>query len=232
MINKTIGILIYTKLIKDNDLYIRILSQNDEIISGIVYGGNSSKKINIYQNGYYLNFSHSKRNENRPNTIIAEINNPFMGSIIDNKYKLSCLLSIMSIINIAIVEGQKVKGIYKLIDNFLNKLINEKTWIKLYCKWIFDLLKIIGYEIDYKSNLDKKFFNINTQMFTEKNDDNVVIFPHKYLITDNKIDIDSLNVIFLIFEYILKNNHLINNNFSLPIPYIRFRKIILDYFKV
>ena len=169
--DKTIGILIYTKIIKDNDLYIRILSQNDEIISGIVYGGNSSKKKNIYQNGYYLKFSYSKRNENRPNTIIAEIHNPFMGSIIDDKYKLSCLLSIMSIINIVIVEGQKVKDIYKLIDNFLNKLISEKTWIRLYCKWIFDLLKIIGYEIDYKSNLNKKFFNISTQMFTEKNND-------------------------------------------------------------
>ncbi len=230
--DKTIGILIYTKIIKDNDLYIRILSQNDEIISGIVYGGNSSKKKNIYQNGYYLKFSYSKRNENRPNTIIAEIHNPFMGSIIDDKYKLSCLLSIMSIINIVIVEGQKVKDIYKLIDNFLNKLISEKTWIRLYCKWIFDLLKIIGYEIDYKSNLNKKFFNISTQMFTEKNNDNVVVFPHQYLISEKKIDINSLNIIFLIFEYILKNNHLMNNNYSLPIPYMRFRKIILDFFKI
>ena len=232
MMDKTIGILIYTKIIKDNDLYIRILSQNDEIISGIVYGGNSSKKKNIYQNGYYLKFSYSKRNENRPNTIIAEIHNPFMGSIIDDKYKLSCLLSIMSIINIVIVEGQKVKDIYKLIDKFLNKLISEKTWIRLYCKWIFDLLKIIGYEIDYKSNLNKKFFNISTQMFTEKNNDNVVVFPHQYLISEKKIDINSLNIIFLIFEYILKNNHLMNNNYSLPIPYMRFRKIILDFFKI
>ena len=32
------------KKIKDNDLYVKILSKNDKIDSGIVYGGNSSKK--------------------------------------------------------------------------------------------------------------------------------------------------------------------------------------------
>ena len=44
MLNKKIGIIIYTKLIKDNDLYIKIFSDNDDIVTGIVYGGNSSKK--------------------------------------------------------------------------------------------------------------------------------------------------------------------------------------------
>ena len=44
MENKTFGFLIYTKVSKDNDLYVKILSQNDDLISGIVYGGNSSKK--------------------------------------------------------------------------------------------------------------------------------------------------------------------------------------------
>ena len=42
------GIIIFSKKIKDYDLYIRILSSEDKLISGIVYGGNSSKKkINI-----------------------------------------------------------------------------------------------------------------------------------------------------------------------------------------
>ena len=52
MQTKVLGIILYSKLIKENDLYLKILSQNDQLISRIVYGGNSSKKKNIYQIGY------------------------------------------------------------------------------------------------------------------------------------------------------------------------------------
>ena len=44
MQNKLKGIIFYTKNIKDNDLFIKILSSNDYVNSGMVYGGNSSKK--------------------------------------------------------------------------------------------------------------------------------------------------------------------------------------------
>ena len=38
------GILIFAKIFKENDLYIKFLSNTDELISGIVYGGLSKKK--------------------------------------------------------------------------------------------------------------------------------------------------------------------------------------------
>ena len=44
MTDKLKGIIFYSKNIKDNDLFIKILSSNDEINQGMVYGGNSSKK--------------------------------------------------------------------------------------------------------------------------------------------------------------------------------------------
>ena len=47
MQNKTFGILLYKKKIKDNDLYVKFLSSDDNIVTGIVYGGNSRKKISI-----------------------------------------------------------------------------------------------------------------------------------------------------------------------------------------
>ena len=52
MQTKNFGILLYRKTIKENDLFVKILSKDDQIITGIVYGGNSSKKKNIYQIGY------------------------------------------------------------------------------------------------------------------------------------------------------------------------------------
>ena len=45
MTKKKEGIIVFLKKIKDNDIFIRILSNNDELVSGMVYGGNSSKKV-------------------------------------------------------------------------------------------------------------------------------------------------------------------------------------------
>ena len=48
MQTKNSGILLYRKVIKENDLLVKMLSKEDQIITGIVYSGNSSKKKLIY----------------------------------------------------------------------------------------------------------------------------------------------------------------------------------------
>ena len=87
MININEGIIVFLKKIKDYDLYIRILSSNDELISGIVYGGNSSKKKLIYQVGYFIEYSILQKNKNNLPTFNAEITKPFIGPIIIDQFK-------------------------------------------------------------------------------------------------------------------------------------------------
>jgi len=229
MLNKIFGIVLYTKKIKENDLYVKILSKNDTIISGIVYGGDSRKKKYIYQIGYFLNVSLSKKNINSPYIIESDIGKPFLAPIINDKYKIHCLLSIISLINVSIIEGQTVKNIYKITDEFINKLINKKKWIIYYCKWLFDLLKVIGYEIDYQSNTNKEYFDINLLGFTNIKKNNTFFFPHKFLSNKIKINYNDMKIIFLIFENICLNNHLNNSINKLPNNYINFKKIILNY---
>ena len=54
MTDKLKGLIFYSKNIKDNDLFVKILSSKDEVNQGIVYGGNSSKKkINISKRIFY-----------------------------------------------------------------------------------------------------------------------------------------------------------------------------------
>ena len=89
MQNKLKGLIFYTKNIKDNDLYIKILSSNDYINSGIVYGGNSSKKKSIYQKGYFIDFIYRKKNENSPSIFTAEICRPYIGNMYEDKFKLN-----------------------------------------------------------------------------------------------------------------------------------------------
>ena len=61
MQTKSDGLIIYSKIIKDYNLFIKILSSNDNIITGIIYGGNSSKKRLIYQLGYFIEFNQLKK---------------------------------------------------------------------------------------------------------------------------------------------------------------------------
>ena len=67
MIDKDEGIIVFSKKIKDNDLFIKVLSSKDKMISGMVYGGNSSKKkINISNWIFYRLFIISKEYKYSP----------------------------------------------------------------------------------------------------------------------------------------------------------------------
>ena len=105
------GILIHSKVFKDNDLLIKFLSDTDEVFSGIVYGGLSKNKKNITQLGFFLNFDVTYIGS-RPPSIKVELSKPYLSSIINDKYKLSCLLSVVSLINASVIEGQKINQIY------------------------------------------------------------------------------------------------------------------------
>ena len=226
MKSKKKGFIFFSKKIKDNDLYIKILSSGDEVNSGIVYGGNSSKKRSIYQQGYFINYSSNRKNENFPFVIIGEISKPFLGNIMNDKYKLNALLSILGLISVAMLEGQRLKGFYISVEDLYNNIINKKHWMIHYCEWLFYLLKIIGYEIDYKNN-NKKYFDIYKQEFNNEINKSSLLFPYDMFNKKKFVTYENIYRVFVIFESIFKQNHLDNINYKMPVTYINFKKIIL-----
>ena len=231
MIEKDEGIIIFSKKIKDNDLFLKILSSNDKIVPGIVYGGNSAKKKLIYQIGYFIEFTVFQKNENIVPTINAEITKPFINNIIQDKYKSYSLLCIISLVNLSIIEGQKIKGLYKSIRDIVKIIGLQKNWISFFCEWLFTLLKMIGYQIDYKNKYDYKYFNLITQEFENIINENSINFPHQMLKHTNKVNFYDVNAIFIIFESIYTNNHLNNMNFKIPIHFINFKTVVLRFLK-
>jgi Recombinational DNA repair protein (RecF pathway) len=224
------GLILFVKKIKDNDLFIKILAKNDEIFSGLVYGGNSSKKKNIYQIGYFIEFTYTQKNNSAPKSINADIIQPFINPILNNKFKSFALLNIISLINISILEGQKLIGIFQSVRDIINIISSQKSWISYYCEWLLSLLKIIGYQIDYKNQNDNRYFNLLTNEFTLDKINNSIKFPFK-IFEHNKIYFDDLNNFFIIFENIFKKNHLDNLNYKMPINFINFKEIVLKELK-
>ena len=48
------GILLFSKISSENNLYLKFLTDNDEIITGLSFGGSSKKKKNIFQIGFFF----------------------------------------------------------------------------------------------------------------------------------------------------------------------------------
>ena len=221
------GILIFVKIYNENDLFIKFLSNTDELISGIVYGGQSKRKRNIYQIGFYLNLNIIQKNK-KPASIDAELCAPFVSNIVNDKYKLNCLICVASLINLSIIEGQIVKNIYKISDDFLNLMFVNKKWLRDYILFLFKLLKIIGYEVEFRDNKNKYFDLLNLEFCNHKSA-KTIEFPLEFLINQkSKMNKNMINNTFKIFETVFVKNHLSIFNLKLPNQYHLFNKLIID----
>jgi len=223
------GILLFSKLSSENNLYVKILTDKDEIITGLIFGGSSKKNKNIYQVGYFLNIIIKNKNKNFPNSITAELSKPYYHNIFNDKYKLHGLLAIVSLLNISIIEGQKVNGLFDLSEKVIQILLNDEKWIIDYFLYLLNLLKLIGYDIDFYKNSLNNYFNLETLQFEDYSTIRTIKFPHQLLNKEQRIDKQNANTFFKIFEIILQNHHLNNMNLNIPINYLKFKKLILDF---
>ena len=204
-------------------------TQNDEIITGLSFGGSTKKKKNIFQTGYFLNIVIKNKNKNFPNNISAELSKPYYHNVFNDKYKLHGLLALVSLLNISIIEGQKVSGLFNLSENIIEILANEKKWIVSYFIFLLNLLKIIGYDIDYQKNILKDYLNLENLQFSNFSIAKSIKFPHSLLIKNKEINLENANSFFKVFEIILQNHHLNNMNLNIPVNYFKFKKIILNF---
>jgi hypothetical protein len=86
---------------------------------------------------------------------------------------------------------------------------------------------LIGYQIDYKTNSDKKFFDLVNQNFIYESNENSIMFPHELFFNRRKITQKNIYLIFYLFESVFTKNHLDNINNKMPAHFLNFKKIIL-----
>ena len=94
---------------------------------------------------------------------------------------------------------------------------------------MLNLLKIIGYDIDYQKNTSKEYLNLDSLQFSNVSIAKSIKFPHLLLNSENDINLENANSFFRVFEIILQNHHLNNMNLNIPINYLKFKKIILNF---
>ena len=233
MMQKDEGLIIFTKIIKDNHLFIKILSKNNGLCLGTVFGGNSKKKKNIYQIGNFILFNLIKKNENLNSNISGDINEPLISNFFNDKFKLHAILSCCSLINCTVNENQKFQNIYlnsiKLYESF-----NQKHWFYNYAEWLIMFLSELGYGFDLTDiNSENKYINIeNLKLYNidslhyNLNNNKFIEFPFD-LFVNKVINYNQCKLLFNIFEFIMKKHLLNHSTNNIPKIYFLFKELIL-----
>ena len=152
------ALIIYIKNINENNLLIKLLTKNNGLRIGIVYGGNTKKNKVIYQIGNYINFNLLQKNENSISSISGEIKLPLLSDYYDDKFKLYAILTCCALINTTINENQRFERIYNQCQNLFISFYN-KHWFYEFSIWIINLLSELGYGFDWEQiKLKKNIF--------------------------------------------------------------------------
>ena len=148
------GFLISKNRYSENSLIAEIFTKDRGKISGIIFGGTSKKIKNYLQIGNRLHLNYSSKSENRIGYFKVEILNAYSPLYFDHKQKLSCITSATNLVKILTADSQSNIKVYQLIEN-LFFILDSKDWLKKYIFWELDLLKVLGYDLELKSLVEK-----------------------------------------------------------------------------
>ena len=219
------GFLLSKNRYNENSLIAEIYTQTHGKTSGIIFGGTSKKIKNYLQIGNKIHVNYNAKSENRIGYFKIEIQKALSPLYFDNHQKLSCIISAMHLIKMLTAEAQKNKDIFELIEKFYN-LLHFKNWIKNYIFWELELFKILGYDLEFGSLVDKKIVNNQIQYLSKSTIEKKIV-PN-FLVDKNQNTEDLKNLmqgLILVGDY-LEKTILKPSNLLQPISRLYFINIL------
>ena len=154
------GYLLSLNKYNENSSIAEFFTENNGKVVGVIFGS-TSKKIKSYLligNKFHIN---SKLKEDgRLGYLKVEIDEIKTPVFLENKKKLFCIIYCMNLIKILTVENESNKEIYSLLER-LFKIIHLDNWLVEFLYLELNILKSIGYDINFKDYVINK--NINGQ---------------------------------------------------------------------
>jgi DNA repair protein RecO (recombination protein O) len=219
------GFLLSKNKYNENSLIAEIFTENYGKISGIIFGASSKKIKNYLQIGNKLHINYNFKNENKLGYFKIEIIEAIAPLYFDNRRKLLCITSAISIVKLLTVDHQSNPKIFYLINDFFIFLKN-KNWIKEYIFWELEFLKTVGYDLEIKNIVEKQNINNEISYFVKSSTEKKIV-PN-FLINSDLVDVDNnslLKGLKLVGDY-LEKSILKPNNISYPKSRFDFINII------
>ena len=206
------GFLISKNRYSENSLIAEIFTKDRGKISGIIFGGTSKKIKNYLQIGNRLHINYSSKSETRICYFKVEILNAYSPLYSDHKQKLSCITSATNLIKILTADSQSNIKVYQLVEN-LFFILDNKDWLKRYIFWELDLLKVLGYDLELESLVEKDTIENKTVYYASSSTEKKYV-PN--FLIDKDIEVSDLKTLLnglkLVGDYldktILKPNNL------------------------
>ena len=190
------GYLISLNKYNENSSIAEFYTENNGKIVGIIFGS-TSKKIKSYLligNKFHIN---SKlREDGRLGYLKVEIDEIKTPVYLENKKKLFCIIYCMNLIKILTAENENNVEIYNLLEK-LFKIIELDNWLVEFLYLELNILKSIGYDINFKDYVVDKNINGQTKYIV---DSSQKIIPN--FLIDKKISPENLKDIYKGFSIV------------------------------
>ena len=221
------GYLLSKNKFGENSIIAELFTQNHGKISGVIYGATSKKIRNYLQIGNKFHINYNSKNDNRLGYLNIEIEKILTPLFFEDKRKLSCIVSSMSLVKLLTVDNQYNINIYNLIDEFYNFLEN-KNWINKLIFWQLDLLKLIGYDLELKAIVSDELIDNKKFYFVINNNEKKYI-PN-FLVEKNNdvIDFNQISAGLKLINDYLEKSILRPNNISYPRSRTEFLNLIKE----
>ena len=217
--------LLSKRKFRENANIINVFTLKKGKVGGIVYGGSSRKIRNYLQISNKLIVFNNSKSENKIGYFKTELIKAVSPNYFNDKERTSALISLCSLLNSLLPEGQPYKNIYNSFEKFINTL-NLDNWIILYVFFEINLIKELGYGVNLNSFNDSsddiyalKKINIDGYNYEIPN----------FLISEkipNEITKLQIKKSLIFTRNILLNKFFIPNNLSFP----KSRIILENYF--
>ena len=199
----------------ENSIIAEVFTENYGKISGIIFGGTSKKIKNYLQIGNKIYVNYNTKSPTRIGYFKIEILKALTPLYFDENQKLSCISSAMNLIKLLTAEAQSNKEIFFLMDSFF-EILTSKNWIQQYIFWELELLKILGYDLEFINIVEKEFVGGKINYFVKSSTEKKIV-PN-FLIDKNYENIDLkilLKGLKLVTDY-LEKSILKPKNLNLP----------------
>jgi len=219
------GYLISKSNYNENSIIAEFFTKHHGKCSGILFGGTSKKIKNYLQIGNKLHINYNFKNEGKTGYFKVEILKANAPLFFDNKNKLMCISSAMSLVKLLTVESQENIKIFENIEFFFKNL-NKEIWLKNYILWELNLLKFLGYDLSLKNIVSSEIKN-NKKKYFVKSNSTIKNVPN-FLIdkSDESVDFKTLLLgLKLVTDY-LDKSILSPNNIIQPYQRINFINIL------
>ena len=216
-----IGFLLSKNKYSENSLITEFYTKNYGKVSGIIFGGTSKKIKNYLQIGNKVHLNHTSKSESKIGYFKVEIEQALSPYYFDNQQKLTCISSAMGLIKILTADSQKNENLFSLIEKFY-KFLKDDNWIKNYIFWELELLKLIGYDLEFHNLVDKEVIDNQIKYFTKSSVEKRIIPNFLIEKSENSEDISTLlNGLKLVGDY-LNKTILKPNNLNHPSSRLQF----------